>query len=124
MQQYTSSLSDLKWITGSSAVSRDYSTTTSCTHASWFCNARIQTWFPFNIQICLNGRECLARQFEREGRADFKRVDNCFTWLGNPAMAQRRMDAQLETDWPHALDSFARTLNPLHRTLFESRPMS
>lgn len=89
-----------------------------------FCNARIQTWFPFNIQICLNGREWLARQFEREGRPDFKRVDNCFTWLGNPALAQRRMDAQLETDWPHALDTFARTLNPLHRTLFESRPMS
>ena len=25
-------------------------------------NARIQTWFPFSIQICLNGREWLARQ--------------------------------------------------------------
>ncbi len=25
-----------------------------------FLNARIQTWFPFNIQICLNGREWLA----------------------------------------------------------------
>jgi hypothetical protein len=24
-----------------------------------FMNARIQTWFPFNVQICLNGREWL-----------------------------------------------------------------
>src|SRR3990172_11715182 len=29
-----------------------------------FMNARIQTWFPFNIQICLNGREWLARQMD------------------------------------------------------------
>jgi hypothetical protein len=27
-----------------------------------FMNARIQTWFPFNVQVCLNGREWLARQ--------------------------------------------------------------
>jgi hypothetical protein len=27
-----------------------------------FLNARIQTWFPFSIQICLNGREWLARR--------------------------------------------------------------
>ena len=27
-----------------------------------FMNARIQTWFPFSIQICLKGREWLARQ--------------------------------------------------------------
>jgi hypothetical protein len=25
-----------------------------------FLNARIQTWFPFPIQICFNGRECLV----------------------------------------------------------------
>jgi hypothetical protein len=29
-------------------------------------HARIQTWFPFNIQIGLNGREWLARQMETE----------------------------------------------------------
>lgn len=88
-----------------------------------FCSARIQTWFPFNIQICLNGREWLARQLTREGRDDFKRVDNCFTWFGNPALAQRRMDDQLTTDWPRALDAFARTLNPLHRDLFKAEPL-
>lgn len=88
-----------------------------------FMNARIQTWFPFNIQICINGREWLARQLERKGRSDFKRVDNCFTWLGDPKLAQRLMDKQLTTDWPRALDDIARRLNPQHRTIFKSSPM-
>jgi hypothetical protein len=88
-----------------------------------FCHARIQTWFPFNVQICLNGREWLARQLAREGRTDFKRVDNGFTWFGNPDLAQRRMDDQLTTDWPRALDGFVRRLNPLHRDVFRSQPM-
>jgi hypothetical protein len=32
-----------------------------------FLNARIQTWFPFSIQICLNGREWLAHQMDAVG---------------------------------------------------------
>jgi hypothetical protein len=44
-------------------------------------NARLQTWFPFNIQVCLNGREWLARQLARRA-SPFHRADNCFTWLG------------------------------------------
>lgn len=88
-----------------------------------FMNARIQTWFPFNVQICLNGREWLARQLERKGQSDFKRVDNCFTWLPDPLLAQRLMDRQLTTNWPRALDAIARQLNPLHPKIFEPRPM-
>jgi len=30
-----------------------------------FMSARLQTWFPFNVQICLNGREWLSRQLRR-----------------------------------------------------------
>ena len=88
-----------------------------------FMNARIQTWFPFNVQICLNGREWLAQRLVRRGRPDFKRVDNCFTWLGDPALAQRLMNEQLNTDWPRALNAIARTLNPLHRKIFAPSPM-
>ena len=86
-------------------------------------SARLQSWFPFNVQICLNGREWLATQFRRRGRSDFKRVDNCFTWLGNPERAQRLMDEQLATDWPRSLDAIARLLNPLHTTIFKPSPM-
>jgi hypothetical protein len=88
-----------------------------------FMSARIQTWFPFNVQICLNGREWLARQFETQGRTDFKRADNCFTWLGDPDLAQRLMHEQLKTEWPAALAEIARWLNPLHDTLFQPSPM-
>jgi hypothetical protein len=87
-----------------------------------FLNARIQTWFPFNVQICLNGREWLARQLDRRSAA-YKRADNCFTWLANPQLAQRLLDEQLQTDWPGALTDIARDLNPLHEVIFEPWPM-
>ena len=32
-------------------------------------HARIQTWFPFYIHVCINGREWLSRRMDREGRA-------------------------------------------------------
>lgn len=88
-----------------------------------FLHARIQTWFPFNVQVCLNGREWLARQMERDGLR-FRRQDNCFTWLEDPERAQHLMDKQLTIDWCRALDSIARMLNPLHRQIFRSWPMS
>ena len=42
--------------------------------------ARIQTWFPFNIQIGLNGREWLARQMDQAG-LQYVQALNCFTWI-------------------------------------------
>lgn len=87
-----------------------------------FMNARIQTWFPFNLQICVNGREWLAGDLAKKASA-FKRADNGFTWLSNPGLAQRLMDQQLETAWPEALRRIARSMNPLHRKIFEPYPM-
>jgi hypothetical protein len=84
-------------------------------------NARIQTWFPFNIQICLNGREWLARQLQAEG-SDFKRHDNCFLWLEDPERAQQLADEQLRTNWPNSLNAIARSLNPLHPEIFQPWP--
>jgi hypothetical protein len=88
-----------------------------------FMNARLQTWFPFNIQICINGREWLARQLLRRGQNNFKRADNCFTWLEDTQLAQRLMDDQLRTAWPRALNAIARSLNPLHKKIFRASPM-
>lgn len=87
-----------------------------------FMNARLQTWFPFNIQICLNGREWLATQLARRGQSNFTRHDNCFTALGDPALAQRLLDHQLTLHWPRALTPIARALNPLHRQIFTPWP--
>jgi hypothetical protein len=80
-------------------------------------SARIQTWLPFRIQICVNGREWLARSMDAAGLHYVQR-DNCFTWLENPTQAQRLMDQQLRSDWPALLTEIARSLNPLHETMF------
>jgi hypothetical protein len=87
-----------------------------------FMNARIQTWFPFSVQICINGREWLARQMTEENLGFIKR-DNCFTWLEDPLRAQALMDRQLQTAWPELLSGIARALNPLHEAMFEAFPM-
>jgi hypothetical protein len=82
-----------------------------------FMSARLQTWLPFNVQVCLNGREWLARQLERRG-SPFLRNDNCLPSMNNPTLAQRLMDEQLTTDWPAVLTTIARRLNPLHVGIF------
>lgn len=87
-----------------------------------FMSARIQTWFPFRIQICVNGREWLARSMDAAGLHYIQR-DNCFTWLERPERVQRLMDRQLCSDWPVLLSKIARSLNPPHDTMFAAFPM-
>ncbi len=89
-----------------------------------FMNARIQTWFPFNVQICMNGREWLSRQLVAAGHREFKRHDNCFTYLADPEVAQRLMNDQLTTDWPKTLDAVAGSLNSQHEEIFACWPQS
>jgi hypothetical protein len=69
-------------------------------------------------------KDALARQLQAVGRTDFKRLDNCFTWLGYPKFAQRLADRQLTIDWPRALSAIARRLNPLHAEIFKPWPLS
>ena len=87
-----------------------------------FMHGRIQTWFPFAIQVCLNGREWLAHSMDRAGLS-YQRRDNCFTWLQQPERAQRLMDRQLQSDWPDLLNGIARSLNSAHRAMFAGFPM-
>lgn len=87
-----------------------------------FMHARIQTWFPFAIQVCINGREWLARSMDAAGLS-YRRRDNCFTWLEHPERAQRMMQRQVQQDWPALLDAVARGLNPAHTTMFGDFPM-
>ncbi len=82
-----------------------------------FMNARIQSWFPFPIQICLNGREWLARQMDGAGLS-YARQDNCFPWVEDWKRAQELMDRQLQVDWPQLLNEIAQQLNPIHNEVF------
>lgn len=82
-----------------------------------FMSARIQTWFPFGIQICLNGRAWLAHSMDAAG-LNYQRRDNCFTWLEHPDRVQQLMDRQLRSDWPVLLNEIAHSLNPQHTAMF------
>jgi hypothetical protein len=80
-------------------------------------SARLQTWFPLTIQVCLNGREWLSRQLTREGIA-YQQRGNGFTWIEDPPRAQEIMEHLLGTTWPSLLQELAGQLNPSHRELF------
>ena len=82
--------------------------------------ARMQTWFPFLIQVGINGREWLAQQMRRE-QLSFQQADNCFVWIEDFAHAQALLDQQLQTHWPELLGSLARQLNPLHDSIFDDQ---
>jgi hypothetical protein len=87
-----------------------------------FMSARLQTWFPFPIQICLNGREWLARKMDAEGLR-YRRQDNCFPWIEDFARAQKLMQAQLRVNWPKGLGAIAQQLNPIHEEIFRGYPL-
>jgi len=86
-----------------------------------FMHARIQTWFPFNVQIYINGREWLARQMDAAGLA-YVRRENCFVRIDDFARAQQLMDQQLRTRWPAVLNHVVCMLNPLHHEIFRGFP--
>ena len=82
-----------------------------------FGHVRLQTWLPFQVQVCLNGREWLARQMDAAGLG-YQRADNVFLSLEDPHKAQRLMDRQLRTAWARLLDRLLRLVHPLYKRLF------
>lgn len=82
-----------------------------------FMNARIQTWYPFPIQICLNGREWLKCRMDETGLA-YRAYENSFPSLEDPDQAQRLMDEFLTLNWPESLNAILYRLNPAHDQMF------
>lgn len=76
-----------------------------------FMNIRLQTWFPYHIQICLNGREWLGRSLEREG-IDFLVHGNKFLYMADYQKAQQLLDQQLDTRFTDMLDGFTQRIFP------------
>jgi len=66
------------------------------------CHVRIQSWLPFNVHICVNGREWLCRQLKAAGVA-FTRRDNCLVDVGDVEAAQRLLDGQPWARWTELL---------------------
>ena len=76
-----------------------------------FMHVRVQTWLPFTIQACINGREYLARRMDRADIA-YEQRDNCFTWIEDLPRAQRMMDDLEGRRWPRVLNVWARRVDP------------
>ncbi len=74
-------------------------------------HVRIQTWFPFTVQVYVNGHEWLARQMIRR-RLGFVQQDNAFTQLDDPAKAQQLADRIPGLRWQTHLARWARLVNP------------
>jgi hypothetical protein len=56
-------------------------------------HVRLQTWFPFDVRVVLNGRERLARRFDAAQLA-YRRWGNCFPWIEDFSRAQTLADRQ------------------------------
>jgi hypothetical protein len=81
-------------------------------HLGWM-HVRLQTWFPFEMQVYVNGREWLARQMDAAGLS-YQRSDNKFLWVSDWKRAQELLDQQLQTNWPQLLDGLQQQVHPLH----------
>jgi len=81
-----------------------------------FMNLRLQTWFPYHVQIALNGREWLRRSLERAG-LDFVARGNKFVHVDDYARAQRLLDRQLDTRWERLLQGLAAQAFPAQQAI-------
>lgn len=86
-----------------------------------FMHVRLQTWFPFSVRICLNGREFLRRQLDRS-KIGYEMRDNCFAKLDSWGRAQRLMDALLEEDWVATLNTCVDSVFPDRVSLLGALP--
>jgi hypothetical protein len=86
-----------------------------------FGHVRIQSWVPFNVFVCLNGRHWLEKQLQKHGIGYIK-DGNCFPWIEDVKTAQKLLDEQLRSDWKQILNRLAfgscpalvQVLRPLH----------
>ena len=81
-------------------------------HFGWMY-VRLQTWFPFEMQVYVNGREWLTQALDQEGLR-YQRSDNKILWVEDWGRAQELLDRQLQTNWVEVLDQMQQQVHPLH----------
>jgi hypothetical protein len=87
-------------------------------HPHWGpMHVRLQTWLPFSVHICMNGRDWLGTKLTRLGMPHVQ-SDNTFTYVEDMARAQRLLDRQLETNWNYQLDRLLTRVHPLRQKMF------
>jgi hypothetical protein len=87
-------------------------------HPQWGpMHVRLQTWLPFSVHVCLNGRDWLGVELTRLG-LPHTQCDNTFTFISDVACAQHLLDAQLQTRWDEQLDRVLSEVHPAGPALF------
>jgi len=81
-------------------------------HQFGFMNIRLQTWFPYHIQICLNGREWLLRCLQQQG-IQFLAKGNKLLYISDYQAAQRLLEKQLDVRFTKLLDGFLPIVFPM-----------
>ena len=81
-------------------------------HEQWgLMHLRLQTWFPFALHVCVNGRHWLGRQLD-QANIDYVQRENCFSWIADVDQAQRLARAQLHSHWPTLLQPLVQQCHP------------
>lgn len=99
-------------------------TTRKCVHLYFyyehprfgFMHLRLQTWYPFQVNLWINGRHWLGKQLDQAG-IGYQKKGNTFIGIADLKRAQQLMGEQLQTDWPKELQSLLNTVHPLHRRI-------
>ena len=79
-------------------------------------HVRLQSWFPFPVQVWMNGREWLAGQLDREG-IGYVRYQNTFVEIDDLARARELCERFERRKWPRVLKALARKVNPMLATI-------
>jgi hypothetical protein len=79
-------------------------------------HVKLQTWFPMQIQIYVNGHDWLERKLTANG-ISFTKDDNVFLRIEDWGRAQKLADHFTGLNWPRILERYARYVNPLLKDL-------
>ena len=84
-----------------------------------FMHVKIQTWFPFLIQVYINGREMMKHIFDQND-ITYKMYDNSFIDISDVQKAQELADKFDSKKLCRRLDCFAKKVNPYLDTIYDS----
>jgi hypothetical protein len=83
-------------------------------------HVKIQTWFPMQIQVYINGQEWLANKLQ-DNDIGFTKLGNVFVSVENLPRAQAFADRFTSLNWTQILEAFARQVNPLLRDVLKDK---
>lgn len=83
-----------------------------------FMHVKLQTWFPFLIQVYINGREMMKHVFDKNG-ITYRMYDNSFFEISDIKKAQELADKFDSKSLCRQLDFFAHKVNPYLDTIEE-----